>query len=273
MAYDTVNYWSEIKLEIVRDYASAYSTILSRRPRLYHMYIDAFAGAGVHISRATNTFIPGSPLNALLVSPPFKEFHFIDIEGEKVESLRGLVGHQPQVHIYNGDCNQILLSDVFPKVQYRDYRRALCLLDPYGLHLNWQVIHQAGQMKTIDMFLNFPTMDMNRNVLWSNPDVVGEAQVARMTRFWGDDSWRAVAYSTRNLFDMEMKSPNAAREVVGAFRQRLKTVAGFENVPDPLPMRNSAGAIVYYLFFASPKAVAGKIVRDIFSKHRSRGGT
>jgi hypothetical protein len=37
-------------------------------------------------------------------------------------------------------------------------------------------------------------------------------------------------------------------------------------------MRNSSGAIVYYLFFASQKAVAAGIVRDIFRKygHRER---
>jgi hypothetical protein len=38
-----------------------------------------------------------------------------------------------------------------------------------------------------------------------------------------------------------------------------KKVAGFGFVPEPLPMRNSKKAIVYYLFFASPKAVAERI--------------
>jgi hypothetical protein len=47
----------------------------------------------------------------------------------------------------------------------------------------------------------------------------------------------------------------------------LNKVAGFGFVPDPLPMRNSKNAVVYYLFFASPKAVADKIIRDIFRKY------
>jgi hypothetical protein len=55
---------------------------------------------------------------------------------------------------------------------------------------------------------------------------------------------------------------------VGAFRERLKEVAGFTFVPDPLPMRNSKKTDVYYLFLASPKAVTQKIITDIFNKYR-----
>ena len=71
--YDEIGYWSEIKLDIIKDYAAAYSRILSgqKKPSLYHIYIDAFAGAGVHISKRTVEFFPGSPFNALMVKPPF----------------------------------------------------------------------------------------------------------------------------------------------------------------------------------------------------------
>lgn len=36
-------------------------------------------------------------------------------------------------------------------------------------------------------------------------------------------------------------------------------------------MRNTMGAIVYYLYFASQKPVAQNIVTDIFNKYRNRG--
>lgn len=64
--YDEIGSWSEIKLEIVRKYAAAYSTIMAKQPSIKkHIYVDAFAGPGVHISRATGDFVLGSPLNAL----------------------------------------------------------------------------------------------------------------------------------------------------------------------------------------------------------------
>jgi hypothetical protein len=57
-------------------------------------------------------------------------------------------------------------------------------------------------------------------------------------------------------------------EIVAAFRKRLKEAAGFPFVPAPLPMRNSTNAIIYYLFLASQKSVAEKIISDIFRKYR-----
>jgi three-Cys-motif partner protein len=266
--FDRIGYWSEIKLEILKKYAAAYSAILAsqKNPSFYHLYIDAFAGAGVHLAKTTEDFVPGSPLNALAVRPPFREYHLIDIEPEKVENLKKLIGPRRDVSIYGGDCNRILLENVFPLVKYEDYRRGLCILDPYGLHLDWSVIFRAGQMKTLDVFLNFPVADMSRNVLWRSPEKVSLPQVARMTAFWGDGSWRDIAYqTTRNLFGYPEKEPNEV--VAEAFRQRLKRVAGFERVPEPLPMRNSTGAVVYYLFFASQVDTAEKIVVDVFRKY------
>lgn len=270
--FDEIGYWSEIKLDIIKEYASAYSTILAaqRNPSLSHVYIDAFAGAGVHLSRASGEFVLGSPLNALAVQPSFCEYYLIDIDAEKVGTLKELIGHRADVHIYTGDCNQILLEEVFPRVQFEDYRRGLCILDPYGLHLDWKVIQTAGQMQTIDLFLNFPVADMNRNVLWHDPAGVSADQIARMNFFWGDDSWQNIAYrTTGNLFGYPEKEPNEV--VAEAFLRRLKEVAAFNRVPLPMPMRNSKGAIVYYLFFASQKNTAENIVEDIFRKYRRWG--
>jgi len=113
---DEVGNWSEIKLEIIQKYAVAYSAILRKKKNLHHVYIDAFAGAGVHRSRASGEFIPGSPLNALHVRPPFREYFLIDLQEDKVAALQNLVGNRPDVHILQGDCNVLLLNDVLPKL-------------------------------------------------------------------------------------------------------------------------------------------------------------
>jgi hypothetical protein len=42
---------------------------------------------------------------------------------------------------------------------------------------------------------------------------------------------------------------------------------GYDEARPGLAMRNSKNAIVYYLFLASPKAVAEKIISDIFRKY------
>jgi three-Cys-motif partner protein len=106
------------------------------------------------------------------------------------------------------------------------------------------------------------------NAIWRSPDKATPNGLKRMNRFWGDESWREAAYAESdqgNFFGRELvKQDNDA--VVKAFQKRLKDVAGFEFVPDPLPMRNSNKAVVYYLF-ASQKPVAKKIITDIFKKY------
>ncbi len=269
---DEIGYWSEVKLDIVKKYAAAYSVILSKQQNIQrYAYIDAFAGAGTHISKETGRMVLGSPLNALLVQPPFSEYYFIDLDGGRAAKLRELAGERKDVKIREGDCNNLLLEEVLPECRYEDFRRALCLLDPYGLDVDWKVLQTAGQMRSIEVFYNFMIMDANMNVLWRNPEEVPAKQLSRMDAVWGDRSWRDAAYKkTRGLFeDIEEKAEN--KEVADAFRKRLKKYAGFKYVPEPMPMRNSKGAIVYYLFFASPNKTGPKIVKDIFDKYRRKG--
>jgi three-Cys-motif partner protein len=270
--FDEIGYWSEIKLDIIKEYAAAYSTIMRRQPAIKaYYYVDAFAGAGIHISKTTGQPILGSPMNALRIAPPFTAYYFIDLDGAKVDVLRQLAKGYPNTHIYEGDCNPILRDELLPQIQFGQYRRALCVLDPYGLHLDWDVIYLAGQSGAVEVFLNFPVMDMNMNILWTSPDRADREQITRMNRFWGDESWRKAAYTkSQGLFEViEEKNPNDT--VAEAFRQRLKETAGFKYVPSPIPMRNSRGATVYYLFFAGRNETGAKIVRDIFTKYKDRG--
>ena len=275
--FDHIGYWSEIKLDIIKEYATSYSTILGaqKSPALDHIYIDAFAGAGIHKSRRTGKLVLGSPTNALQVTPPFREYHFIDLDGGKVDSLETLAAERDNVHVYEGDCNQVLLEQVFPRARREDYRRALCLLDPYGLHLDWKVIAEAGHMRSIEIFLNFPVLDINRNVLWRDRTGVSPEQIERMNRFWGDDSWKEIAYKPSPQMSLlgVPDEEKASNEVIAeAFRKRLQDVAGFSHVPGPIAMRNSQNAVVYYLYFASHKSVPERIVNHIFEKHGNRGG-
>ena len=199
---DEIGPWSEVKLDIIKQYAVQYSKILTNQKGLSHSYIDAFAGTGYHLSKTTGEMVPGSPLNALLVKPPFREFHLIDLDGDKIAGLRNLVGNRTDVNFYHDNCNQVLLNQVFPNVQFRDFKKGLCLLDPYKLTLEWRVIQEAGSMGSLDIFINSPIHDINRTVLHHKREGVSESNIARMNSYWGDESWRTIAYepSSPDLF-------------------------------------------------------------------------
>jgi three-Cys-motif partner protein len=269
---DIVGPWSQVKLEILRLYLKPYVTILTKRG-FRPIYIDAFAGAGRHLTKGTGHVIDGSPKLAIDARPPFAELHFVDIDDHRTQQLEELSARDPRVKIRRGDCNEFLVREVFPRARREDYRRALCLLDPYRLDLDWNLVQTAGQMKSIELFLNFPIMHINRNVLRTDRSTVIPSEEARMTRFWGDESWKVAAYSQeqQSLFGGSVVEKRPGNEpIVKAFRDRLATVAGFANVPPPMPMRVNLtkGAIVYYLFFASPNPTGARIVTDVFSRYR-----
>jgi three-Cys-motif partner protein len=270
---DEIGPWSEIKLEIIEKYGPAYTKAFSGKGRgLRKFYIDGFSGAGLHLAKSTKATIAGSPARALKVSPPFDGFFFIDLNKDKTAYLRSQCGDRADVRIFTGDCNEHLANDVLPEIRYELFTRALCVLDPYGMHLNWDVIHMAGQSRAIDMFLNFPIMDINRNALTRNPEKAAPENVERMNRFWGDESWRKIAYVESSQSNLFGDPPDLVKQnndtIAQAFRERLRKVAGFAYVPEPLPMKNSNNAVLYYLFFAASSKTADSIIRNIFSKYQ-----
>jgi three-Cys-motif partner protein len=96
-----------------------------------------------------------------------------------------------------------------------------------------------------------------------------------MNRFWGDETWKQDAYlpsKQKKLFDDVDMEKVSNKKIAEAFRKRLIKAAGFRNVPEPIAMRNTQNAVVYYLFFASHKPVAAGIVKDIFKKYKNKRG-
>lgn len=270
---DKIGIWSEVKLAIIREYMPAYSKLVTDH-NLYHLYIDGFAGYGLHESRTSGSIVPGSPLNALKTLPPFQEYHFIDLNPARARRLRSYAPGRDDVHVHEGDCNEVLLK-LFPNVLWKEYRRALCLLDPYGIDIAWEVVAAAGGMKSVEIFLNFMVMDMNMNVLLQHPENAQPNQIKRMKRFWGDQSWRDAIYAQQTtLFgeDDRVKHSDSNAKIADAYRTRLKDAAGFRFVPEPLPFLNDQGATIYYLFFASPNETGHNIVVDIFDKYRKKQG-
>ena len=271
MNLDEIGPWSEIKLDILRRYAVPYSTILKRKG-FHHGYVDAFSGPGLHIRKAGGEEILGSPLVALGIKPPFDEYHFIDLDGEKVDFLRGQVGDRPDVTFYHADSNRVMLDSVLTRFSFAKRTRALCVLDPYKLTLDWSVVCVAGKSSAVEVFINFPVMQMNRNCKQADISRILPGELEVMDRFWGDRSWHSAMFrpsAQTSLFEDDELDKTENRDLVNAYCKRLKAVAGFGFVADPLPMRNSRNAVVYYLIFAGPNKTGWMIVQDIFRKYAS----
>lgn len=279
---DEIGAWTEAKLDIVRKYAKPYSQILANqvRPSLHHIYIDVFAGAGIYFSKSTHKMVQGSPLNALDIEPPFSEYYFIELDPKKVERLKALVKAKldvlpgRKVTILQGDCNSLLLSDVFTNIRYGDGKRALCLIDPYSINVDWEVLRQAGQQHSIEILLNFSIFSINRNVVRKTPGSGIASQIERMTKLWGNDSWMDIAFEsnpqTNLLGESELIKVNYDN-LAQAFSERLRVGAQFRFVSSPVLMCNSKGGPLYYLFFATQNEVGSRIMTHIFKTYREKG--
>jgi hypothetical protein len=160
---DPIPYWPQLKLDIVRRYGAAYSTIASRQPGLSHYWIDGFIRPGADDSASPRPreaagagaqFVPGSPLNALLVTPPFRHHYLVNMDGRSADVVRRAVDGRADVTVLEGG-SRALIEDILPRVRQEDYRRALCVLDPCGPGLDWRAIEMAGRLRTIDLFVAF----------------------------------------------------------------------------------------------------------------------
>lgn len=265
---DEIGPWSERKHGIVQDYAEVYSLIMSQAQKsvavLSHDYIDGYASAGYSVRRGSGDIIKGTALNSLEIQPPFAHFTFVELNAARYSILKNRVKGTPNVEVIHGDANVVLPHEVIPRYTYENFRRAFCLLDPHNhKELRWQTIADIGKTRAIDLLVHFPTMTMNRGVLHrggaASPD-----EAKAMTLFWGDESWREAVYVKRpGLLEGLPAEKATDLAFASAFCARLKNVAGFKDTTKPIPMKNTRGAVVYYLIFALPHPTAVRAAKSV----------
>ncbi|MGC4105095.1 MAG: three-Cys-motif partner protein TcmP [Thermomicrobiales bacterium] len=266
--------WGLIKNEIVEKYAKAYTTILTHTNQAWAktMYVDVFAGSPENAVKGTGELVAGSAMRALQVVPAFDELYFVDLDDSKIDDLEVMVAEHSGARVIHGDGNDVLRDRILPLLEQDSKRRALILLDPYGMDVSWDVVERLGKCGHAEIILNFPTMDINRNALRRDPGKILESAEEEMTRWWGDDTWRSGFYRQSpqlTLFDEPRREEKTVNndDVVIAYVERLRGVAGFRYVSRPYPMRNGKKATMYYLVHAGPKEVGKRIFDDIQMKY------
>lgn len=277
--------WTSTKLERVRKYLSAYTTIMSRQTFRF-AYIDAFAGTGYRTLKQDESqeeklipdlgsFLDGSARIALKVQPRFHTYIFIEQSQSRFAELEILKAEFPHlaqdIQLINADAN-IWLKDRCQNYKWAD-RRAVLFLDPFGLQVSWDTVEAIARTKAIDLWYLFPLGVAVNRMLTKNGQIRA-AWRGRLNEMFGADDWYDVFYRTFNkpsLFgDEEGIEKIADFDLIGKyFVQRLQTV--FAGVADnPLPLFNSHNNPLYLLCFASanPRGAktAIKIAQDILRK-------
>ena len=279
--------WSDQKLKALLSYLTSYGKALSNAP-FERIYIDAFAGAGIReveqvakdelfegvLPEEDVGYRHGSPLIALGMTPSFHRYIFIDRDAGSLARLKSQVTEHFPEKIFQTDFRQGDANDLLQAITKGSWitRRAVAFLDPFALHVKWETIEMIARTKSIDMWLLFPAMAINRMLPRSG--VVPEKWALKLTETFGSTEWENFFYEKQqaDMFGEEIiaKQPKIFEKLSEYITVRLNTVFEGAN-KKPLILRNSAGAPLFLLCFASgnPRGapIALRIANHIINKN------
>lgn len=283
--------WTTEKLERVRKYLKAYTTIFAKQSWAQTIYVDAFAGTGYRSNSSgttpssswfpewaetdTDKFLKGSASIALEVEPPFKQYLFIEqdaVHALELEKLKTqFKDRAASITVVQEEANGYL-QHWCAKTDWH-FSRAVMFLDPYGMEVQWSLIEAIAKTEAIDLWILFP-LGMGVNRLLTRYEPPPEKWSNRLTCFFGTEEWKDVFYTQKKLkntlFDMEEVQVKDAdfSKIERFFVERLETIfAGVAK--NPLVLRNSKNSPLYLLCFATgnqrSEKTAIKIAQDILS--------
>ena len=278
--------WTEEKLERVRKYLSAYTTIMSKQPFRF-AYIDAFAGTGYRTLKESENsselmfpemleFLDGSARVALKVEPRFDVYIFIEKDKDRFSDLQKLKDDFPHLR----DCIELVRADGNTHVQelcrhnwLRSGRRAVLFLDPYGMEVKWQTIESIANTKAIDLWLLFP-IGVAVNRLLRKDGQIDKSTRKTLDEFFGATDWFDEFYKASEELSLFANSSELQKvanwdAIERYFIERLRTV--FTKVAEnSLRLCNRRNAPLYLLCFAAgnPKgaSTAVKIADNILKR-------
>lgn len=225
--------WTEQKLDRLRKYLPAYTTIMRGNPTaralFQTIYVDAFAGTGYVTPRQKSTppqdpgvfnlfetmddaseealwlatvpetqaFLDGSARIALDVEPPFDRYIFIDKKAAHVRDLKTLrLQHyemRGRIEVRQGDGNEELIA-LCDQTDWRT-QRAVVFLDPFGMQVNWDTIQALGTKAEVDLWLLFP-LGMAVNRLLTRNALPPDDWARALDRALGTPDWRTSFYTS-----------------------------------------------------------------------------
>lgn len=285
--------WTELKLEAFTKYVNAYLTIMNKNREKYNwklIYFDGFAGSGCREKTMDNSASVENEV--LLFDDNIKEeelcvyksaaerilnieqkgfdfYYFVDINKTSNEALKiRLSQYQKpgsQLVFRNEDANH-QIRELARALNEKKYLRALVLLDPFGMQLDWASIERLAHTK-IDLWILIPTGVIVNRLLDKKMELVyldkiksflGMTEEEIQLEFYRIESNQTLFGETSNI----IKVGNSINRIARLYISKLKTI--FEEVSEePLVLFNSKNVPIYHFAFASSKTTAKKIATDI----------
>lgn len=292
--------WTEQKLDCFESYVKAYLTIMNVYRDKFNwrlIYFDGFAGSGSRSEKEKTKeqdyacevfgpeFLDGRELDVYQGAAErvvrleetmrgFDFYYFIDKFEENLTRLELKLANYPTKGLRQfrvGDANEQALQ--LGNALKKDSRlKCLCLLDPFGMTLDWKTI-EALSGKSIDLWILLPSGVIVNRLLKKNGELM---HLDRLQSFFGmgEDELRAWFYEQKqemNLFGQQtewfQKKDNPIQLIAELYIERLGELFPYVT-PEPLVMRNKNNVPIYHFVCASFNQTAVKIAQQIITKRQ-----
>lgn len=254
------------KLAVLQLYGEAYAAVMKHVPGLQGIYIDAFAGDGMGMTRDGIKY-EGSVSVCLNFNPPFSSLHFIEINNSNVEQLKIIKASSTQdIVIHHGNANAIL-PEIVRKIDWTN-KRGLVFFDPFGMQLDWSTLEAVFNAGLIDVWILFPVHGIRRQLTSSPENVTPEAE-NRLNQFFGSNEWLGIYETTTDLFGVEREvlDQNVKSGITDIYLKKLRRIASY--VGEPIKLYDKQSIHQFSLIFAmsnqSEKAI--KLAKNWLLKH------
>jgi three-Cys-motif partner protein len=245
-----VSLHSAEKAYCARTYAEIVGTAMGRKWKLW--WIELFAGPGRLYVRETGEFVPGSPIEAMLIRRPFDGYVFADLDPACAESLRRRVGDGRSVHVLRGDANG---ADLLDRIAAIVPKNVLVVIygDQAGLDLGWPTVQFfIDRYRHLDLLLNLPTEGVVRAL--------------------------AAGYETKAATLLDHPAPRQLIETPGRkgppvrdwYCRRL-SAEGFDQIETRAIQIRGRRRDLYDLLMASRNPLAPKFFHEALESFRRRG--
>ena len=293
--------WTEQKLDTFESYVRAYLTIMNSFRDKFHwklLYFDGFAGSGTRKNddpdkevRKLKTLFGDQLIDTTDLSVyqgaaerivsleskaklrGFDYYYFIDKDEANCTALEIKLSQYKTVgrKVFRpGDANMQALF--LANALRRDKNmKALALLDPFGMQINWEVIESLSG-PNIDLWILIPSGVIVNRLLKTNGELMypdrliqffGLPEQELMDRFY-------VRKKELTLFGEEEtieKKSHCIERIAELYVERLGELFPFVT-PEPLVMKNNHNAPIFHFVCASFNQTAVKIAQQIIDKRQ-----
>ena len=288
--------WTEEKLNAFEKYVNAYLTIMNKYRGQYDwklIYFDGFAGSGSRNEDTTSednqlmidlidehqitaeelTPYKGAAERVLnLAQEGFDFYYFIDdkdaASSSQLQKKLAPYKKDKRLEFRHSDANTEV-SKLAEAMRKNSKLKALVLLDPFGMQVDWSSIERLKGTST-DLWILIPTGVIVNRLLDRKCKLT---HIEKLTSFFGKDEvfLRNYFYNTRQettLFgDTEVveKVQEPIRMIANLYIQQMKTIFKYVT-EEPLVLYNTRNTPIFHFACASNNESAVKIAHEIINK-------